>query len=393
MRILLGSGYAFFFLSCSFLLCDVGVDNGSYVHKIQVSIAFMTSNLLTLLLALLWLCLTATRRKGQNQVDDFILIVLQRPFGPSKRDMHNDFWIPIVQKVILCLSDQLLLTGMAISVAAFALHCTISVYHVTIVSDLVWFSSNVHLTTLRVLDSYFRERTTQRNWRVLLMVIMAFFLITITVWQGHWACYNSEQFNAQCLFQDLPNDSVFTTSQSFLIAGTAHSSFWLAGAIGGKPGFEMIILLVVLVFSYSITLIALFPSFEGPITTWTYSKPLGALDKSLKFLRKRAWPEKGKAKFRSGIPVEQVLSATLYGINYVIRFFFIVAGHAFTSYSIILIGDFAWFAYGVYCLLADRDIPNESPMTGDESAMGFGQIIPILLLSSIILTSKEAYDG
>ena len=32
-------------------------------------------------------------------------------------------------------------------------------------------------------------------------------------------------------------------------------------------------------------------------------------------------------------------------------------------------------------------------MDGNENAMSFGQIVPILLLSSIVLVFREAYDG
>ena len=32
-------------------------------------------------------------------------------------------------------------------------------------------------------------------------------------------------------------------------------------------------------------------------------------------------------------------------------------------------------------------------MIGDESLMGFGQIVPLLLLGSTVFIFKEAYDG
>lgn len=58
--------------------------------------------------------------------------------------------------MVVCLSDQQLVTGIAMMIAALKkLHDeTITVYHLTIVTDLVWFSSNTHLTSLLV-TSYF----------------------------------------------------------------------------------------------------------------------------------------------------------------------------------------------------------------------------------------------
>ena len=56
--------------------------------------------------------------------------------------------------------------------------------------------------------------------------------------------------------------------------------------------------------------------------------------------------------------------------------------------------DIFWIAYGLclWGLIEDREIP-PSQINGSENAMTFGQIMPILLLSSIVLVSREAYDG
>ena len=43
-------------------------------------------------------------------------------------------------------------------------------------------------------------------------------------------------------------------------------------------------------------------------------------------------------------------------------------------------------------IIEDLAIPS-SDMNGDENAMTFGQIVPILLLSSVLLVFREAYDG
>ena len=63
-----------------------------------------------------------------------------------------------------------------------------------------------------------------------------------------------------------------------------------------------------------------------------------------------------------------------------------------SSKACILILNTFWFICGLQNILEDRDITS-SEMNGDENAMRFGQIMPILLLSSILLVFREAYDG
>lgn len=54
--------------------------------------------------------------------------------------------------------------------------------------------------------------------------------------------------------------------------------------------------------------------------------------------------------------------------------------------------DVFWFAFIISGLISDLNIPR-SLMDGDENAMTFGQIVPILLLSSTIFVFREAIEG
>jgi hypothetical protein len=57
------------------------------------------------------------------------------------------------EKFILALSDQQLVTGLAILIVGFV-KCDISVYSFENVSALAWFSCTTHLATLTVLKRY-----------------------------------------------------------------------------------------------------------------------------------------------------------------------------------------------------------------------------------------------
>ncbi len=109
----------------------------------------------------------------------------------------------MIERVILNLSDQQLLTGIAILVSGLIKHRTISLYHFTVISDLAWFSSYVHMTSLILLQDYLRDRPQLRNWQGSLMLLMLNLLMSSTIMEGHWAWEQSWSFAAQCVFDDL----------------------------------------------------------------------------------------------------------------------------------------------------------------------------------------------
>lgn len=104
-------------------------------------------------------------------------------FKPTNE--FRDFWIPVIEKVVLNLSDQQLLTGLSVLVAGFGTHCSISVYHFAIVSDLAWFSANLHLSSLIVLQQYLLREKVPRNWRVVSMICTGLLLLANSAMQSH----------------------------------------------------------------------------------------------------------------------------------------------------------------------------------------------------------------
>ncbi|KAL8819758.1 MAG: hypothetical protein Q9223_001886 [Gallowayella weberi] len=61
------------------------------------------------------------------------------------------------------------------------------------------------------------------------------------------------------------------------------------------------------------------------------------------------------------------------------------------SLTVSLVFDVGWFSYNFYSIMSDRAIPR-SEMDGDENEWGFGQLVPVLLLSTILLTFEELYS-
>ena len=120
-----------------------------------------------------------------------------------------------LERFILALSDQQLVTGMAVLIAGFFDPCSRSLYHFNIIAALGWFSSTCHLSTLSVLRIYLIEHPRVRDWRVVAMILIFFMLFIAQIFS-----FSSWDTGApmQCVWRDiLPGDaSIESFITSFL---------------------------------------------------------------------------------------------------------------------------------------------------------------------------------
>lgn len=316
-------------------------------------LSFILSALLNLCLALSYLVLDNQRIARINSIDGSFSGVFGRLNWFTVTQEKRNFWLPVIEKAVLSLSDQQLLTGLAILIAGLWNLCSISVRHFTIVSDLAWFSSNVHITTLGILENYFRQKSRRayRNWRAVLMFVMATLMIATIIMQGHEDWYTSSSYPAKCLIDDL------------------------VGNVSGPSAFWMSFNLVLLLYGYSFTLIFLYNTPSEFIQKWLFTIPAASIGKSIDRQKE------GQYRVNS-------LVRWLYAIHSVLLFM----QEIFYSQCLGFVVDIIWFILGIHWIRLDRETPDGVTDT-NENELGFGQIVPILLLSSIILTLREAYDG
>ena len=321
---------------------------------------------MTLCLSAAHLILTNSDSPATNSFDRLVYRVAKRVGFFKIPDGKRDFWVPIIKKVVLSLSDQQLLTGLAVLIAGFWTHCSISVYHFALVNDLAWFSASVHLTTLSVLRHYLLENPILRNWRVALMVAMALLLVASTVMQGHYEWFDSWPYDAQCLFDSL------------------------IGNIGGSPRYWMFVSLALIFLFYPLGIIPLFEQPTESFNLWLETKPRKAQDLVIKTLKQRMSRITSPTSFKGSM---KRLGCTLLimFVNTISWMYFSLMALTGSMTCGLAIDTF-WFAYSLWSIMEDRAIP-PSDMNGNENAMSFGQIVPILLLSSTALVFMEAYVG
>ncbi|OCK73709.1 hypothetical protein K432DRAFT_312208 [Lepidopterella palustris CBS 459.81] len=85
-----------------------------------------------------------------NEVDDYIFRLLKLRNIDNSRAVILEKRKESFRSFILSLSDQQLVTGLAILVTGFS-KCDISIYSFNVVSAIAWFSCTTHLATLTVL--------------------------------------------------------------------------------------------------------------------------------------------------------------------------------------------------------------------------------------------------
>lgn len=149
---------------------------------------------------------------------------------PNKEeDLDEDQRREALKKFTLTLSDQQLVTGIAILVACFANWCRTSVYELNIVVFLAWFSSATHLATLDVLRDYFQRNRVVRNWRMIGMVAIVLLLITGLPLTGFYApnylsgplpCLT--YLNSATIYDC--NGTVYYTNNTFYFNGTSYDN-------------------------------------------------------------------------------------------------------------------------------------------------------------------------
>jgi hypothetical protein len=144
-------------------------------------------------------------------------------------DLEEDQRREALKKFVLTLSDQQLVTGIAILVACFANWCRTSVYELNMVVSLAWFSSATHLATLDVLQDYFQRNRVVRNWRMIGMVAIVLLLITGLLLTGFYSNNNLSAplpcltyLNAATIYDC--NGTVYHTNSTFHINATVYDN-------------------------------------------------------------------------------------------------------------------------------------------------------------------------
>ena len=164
---------------------------------------------LTLLLVVAHYAMGYHSQKFPNPIDEGLLRIVRHKlhFNPSQK------WEPAIRSAVLMLSDQQLVTGIALLAAAYSqvTHGVLN-YDWQIVVNLTWFSCMTHLTTLTALRYYFQDNPAMRTWRACLMLITVIMLVVALIPTGDVITVFLKWFPVLCTFRDLDHPKRFLYS-------------------------------------------------------------------------------------------------------------------------------------------------------------------------------------
>ena len=287
-----------------------------------------------------------------------------------------------LERFVLALSDQQLVTGLAILVAGYTDRCSRSIYHFRIISALGWFSSTTHLSTLAVLRPYLIDHPRVRNWRVISMIAILGLLI---VSQAGAISIQNSSLPIQCVYN------------SFAPYGLNPIATFILG---------WVIIFLCLIYTNRIRrLYTLDPDWS--VQGWILellTRPLirknnvHNLEKIVvtsstltraeqgttyrKLQQRRCWWRycNGWVKHRSAISRRMV------------EFWYLNQEMQRSFLSEILTTLFG-VGYGIAQVIATRNSVPKAGLSGDQNSISFGQLVPLLLIALPLLAAGEIYYG
>jgi hypothetical protein len=136
---------------------------------------------------------------------------LAATFHLSTPEQHEK-WNDVLVHFIMGLSDQQLVTGLAILIVGFSKHCSMSARHFWVVYDLAWFSSVTHLASLPAITMYLKMYPRWRDFRIALMLVNYGMLIGVAILTFGNYDPKSHECPIQCIFDHF-NHSYYPVSK------------------------------------------------------------------------------------------------------------------------------------------------------------------------------------
>ena len=268
----------------------------------------------------------------------------------------------VIERITLILSDQFLVTGIAVLVTGYIKSCEISIYHFEIVTWLGWLSSNGHQIALTSIRSYFQDHQMVLRYRAFAMAI-CFLLLLAAVNLAGAPSSSSDEVNVYSY--DAP------------IRCT-----WVPGAFA-TPDLDIVFATIVLVLGFVSRVVRLFDASSKLFENWLRKKPgnflrglgevwLARADRSASLVSRLWW------RIASGAVI------TIY-----------VFGKAFYDCIGSTLNQLIWLSlslfYGTAKIFSWRSLTIGVGL--DENRWGFGQIVPLLMLLQPLMALPELFSG
>ena len=289
-----------------------------------------------------------------------------------------------LENFVLALSDQQLVTGLAVLFAGYSKICSMSIYYFNIIASLAWFSSATHLATLGVLRIYLVDHPLVRGWRVLGMMLVFLMLIVALLpgWDEH---YNSVPISCAYRSLQIPptfgNIGTITITFGFFIIIYTERIIRLFSNDGDWNIQDVLIEQIVKVITGK--------KYWEP----TYNKIAKESKKTKEsnhHISNLIMAERERVRFHRFHRVMRNSRRRLTQVAYASAFMSRELSYSFLSQISILVFD---LTYGFAQTIMYRTYTPSQGIDGNQNEMGFGQLVPLFLLLLPALAVGEIFFG
>ena len=299
--------------------------------------------------------------------------------GTARRKRYH-----ALERFLLTLSDQQLVTGLAVLIAGYMKMCSMPLYYFNMIASLAWFSSATHLVTLGALREYLISHGVVRDLRVTAMVLLLTLLLLAQ--PPAWSSRDGSDltfcffYGAEILIS-FPNIVTLIATPGFIL--TVYS--------------RRIACLYSLDLDWNISdsLIEVLtkhlsgPNYSDPSRKKVEKENLLSRksNASISALIRKEREDIRYARFQSAmVKINTRLDAYMYATLFIAQ----ELSYGFVSQVTLLISD---LAYGLaYTIISRTQTPSQG-IEGNQNEMSFGQLVPLFLLLLPALTVGELYFG
>ncbi|KAL9056655.1 MAG: hypothetical protein Q9162_002826 [Coniocarpon cinnabarinum] len=330
-------------------------------------------------------------------------------------------WFKALREGILVFSDSQIIQGIGILVAGFANVKTLTVYHWQLVVYMAWMSSNVHLTTLTVLQDYFYRHKMLRNIRLFGMMVLLLLLVVAFVPTSsmNWVSAILQDFNRDKYPEN--DDPVWRDAwyglnfampvRCFWIPpfnGSGQQAEYMSDQINPDAPFTYVILLV----SYAWKVLGLVrqerrqksrmskePGDEASVTSVIPRKPwfkrvvlMWLLRRAKRTARQAPRKDYSTQGFSLSYCLKKLWNIFMLRFTFITYAGFLVLYDFLTSFLASIWVLLLLLVWGTLEIAVVRHKSKTLPDVHDEeNEWGFGQVLPILLLAAPVVAAVNHF--
>lgn len=271
----------------------------------------------------------------------------------------------LLLKVLLCFSDQQMVTGFAMLTVGLVQINSITEYHFAIVQNLSILSFVVHDTTAVILQDEIVQHRMTRHWRGVVVVGSMLITIAIQLPSGHY--YSVADYG-------LPVKCIWTSMEGIYRPRT--SRLWL-----------MVMWMDILSYSLAQTLCVYFPNAFGRLMDNT------VVQATSDYMMDKLLAARDTYDFRAKRPRGSVVDRCLTGLAKGAAVCIFVITEVLSSQAFGLQLRWMVMPNSIIYIFYLRNTASENGRQGDEDEWGFGQAVPMFLLILPIVTFAETTWG